>query len=202
MRIQGPQIATSVPNRDILISKQISVMLGIAAFTFLTAIGAFIRIPLPFTPVPFTMQVFFVLLGALLLGPRYGTVSQAAYIVLGIAGMPMFTLMGVGIAHLTGPTGGYIVGFLAAQPVIGYIIGNNDSQKENILRITSALVAGLAVIFFFGCLHLKLVTGTGIREVVMMGLVPFIPGAILKAAAAGAIYITFRKRNRSLGWHW
>lgn len=194
MKNSESQVTTTVMTTQIPVDRTIGLALGIAAFTFLTAVGAFIRIPLPFTPVPVTMQVFFVLLGALALGPRWGTVSQAAYLGLGIAGMPMFTLLGAGVAHLAGPTGGYIIGFIAAQPVVGMIAGRDDGIKSGVIRTAAALAAGLAVIYFFGCTHLGLLTGLEFEKVLMLGLVPFIPGALLKAAAAGAIYNILKKR--------
>jgi len=179
-------------NRDVIMNRQRAMLLGVFAFTFLTAIGAFVRVPLIFTPVPITLQTFFVVLCAAMLGPVYGTASQAAYLCFGVAGLPMFTTGGAGFGHLLGPTGGYIVGFIAAQPVIGFIV--NRKPGAGTLRIAAGMSAGMAVIYLFGVTHLKIVTGTDIAGAISLGMLPFLPGAAVKLAAAVAIAAGLRKK--------
>jgi len=88
-------------------------------FALLTVIGAKIRVPLPFTPVPGTLQTIPVLLAGILLGARAGASSQILYLSLGMAGIPVFALAGAGPAYLLGPTGGFLPGFVAAAFVTG-----------------------------------------------------------------------------------
>jgi len=88
-------------------------------FAVLTALGAYIIIPLPFTPVPITMQTFFVYLAAAILGSRLGTLSMVIYLCLGVAGLPVFHGGLAGFGVLGGPTGGYIFGFILGSYVIG-----------------------------------------------------------------------------------
>lgn len=168
---------------------------GIAMFALLTAVGAYIRIPLPFTPVPVTMQVFFVLLCAAVMGPYYGLASQSLYITLGALGVPAFTVAGAGLAHLAGPTGGYIIGFVVAQPVIAFIMsGMNDDRRVSLPRLALAMAAGVAVIYFGGMMQLSVVMGMGIQKAFVAGVAPFILADVAKAGAACAAAFVIQKR--------
>ncbi|XRD23823.1 biotin transporter BioY [Lysinibacillus fusiformis] len=99
----------------------------IAMFAALTAIGAFIKIPLPI--VPFTLQIVFVFLAGCLLGSRNGLYSQLVYIGVGLVGLPVFT-QGGGITYVVQPTFGYLIGFALAAYVIGMIVERIESTKE------------------------------------------------------------------------
>ena len=90
-------------------------IVGVLLFTLLTTLGAIVRIPLPNTPVPLTLQTVFVVLSGVALGARLGLASQLLYVALGTAGMPIFANGGSGIAYVTGPTAGYLLGFHAAR---------------------------------------------------------------------------------------
>lgn len=175
------------------------------AFVFagLTGLGAQLRIYLPFTPVPITAQVFFVLLSGVVLGRRYGGVSQLIYVALGGAGMPWFAGMKSGWAHLTGLTGGYIAGFVLAAFIIGWFVDNFVRARDFTFQL-SLMLFGVAVIYALGALQFYLVltslpalqakllanagfAALGFKEVVAMAVLPFIPGDILKALAAVCI---------------
>lgn len=104
----------------------------IAMFAALTAIGAFIKIPLPV--VPFTLQIIFVFLAGSLLGSRNGFQSQLVYIGVGLVGLPVFT-QGGGITYVLQPTFGYLIGFALAAFIIGFIIERIDSPTKNILLV-------------------------------------------------------------------
>ena len=108
-------------NKEIIIGKVAGKSLGIVTFTLLTVLGAYIRLPLPFTPVPITAQTFFVFLSGLCLGKRWASISQIAYLLLGVGGLSVFT-GGGGFFYLVGPTGGYLFGFIVASWVIGRFI--------------------------------------------------------------------------------
>ena len=94
------------------------------------AVGAFIAIPLPLSPVPIVLQNFFILLIALVLGPRMGTASVALYLLLGALGLPVFAGGKGGLAHFFGPTGGYLAGFLLSAWVTGVLAAGGGRQKE------------------------------------------------------------------------
>jgi len=95
-----------------------------------TAVGAFIAIPLPFSPVPIVLQNFFILLIALVLGPRMGTASVALYLLVGALGLPVFAGGKGGFAHFFGPTGGYLAGFLLSAWITGVLSAGGHRQKN------------------------------------------------------------------------
>lgn len=157
---------------------------AVIAFALLTAIGAQIAVPLPGTPVPLTLQTLFVLLAGATLGPRLGMLSMTLYLVLGLTGYHAFALGSLGLAKLCGPTGGYLVGFVLAQPTIGLLTG---SGRVSWLRMVAAMLAGQDVIFTAGMIWLSACLGCGLWTTLALGLWPFLPGLILKTAVAAAL---------------
>ena len=160
----------------------------VGLFALLTALGALIRIPLPFTPVPITLQTFFVLLSGVILGTTRGTLSQVAYVTAGAAGLPIFAGMTFGFAMLFGPTGGYLVGFVLAPAVVNYVLSGSSSRW----RLVLSAAAGTLVIFLVGNLWLWNLTGGGITDTLLLGLVPFIPGALIKIGLLVAVVEAIR----------
>ena len=175
-------------------NKALRTVFLIGGFALLTALGALIRIPLPFTPVPITLQTFFVLLAGVMLGSKRGALSQMVYIVAGASGMPIFAGLSSGIALLAGPTGGFLAGFLLAPAVVGYLIGDSSSR----FRLMSALLAGTLVLFLLGNLWLWKVTGGTLMSTLTLGFLPFIPGAIIKIGLVISVVEAFRynRKNR------
>ncbi|MGE7840891.1 biotin transporter BioY [Lysinibacillus sp. NPDC093712] len=114
----------------------------IAMFAALTAVGAFIKIPLPV--VPFTLQIVFVFLAGCLLGGRNGFLSQLVYIGIGLAGMPVFT-QGGGITYVLQPTFGYLIGFALAALVIGFLINRVEAPTKK--HFIGANIVGLIIIY-------------------------------------------------------
>lgn len=164
----------------------------VLAFALLTAIGALLRVPLPFTPVPITLQTFFVLLAGALLGSRRGPLSQAAYLTLGAMGLPVFA---AGTAALLGPTGGYLVGFVLASLVVGWL--TRGPRGRSFVQTVLAMTLGLAVIYLTGALQLAVLTKVGPREAVSMGILPFLLGDAAKLAAAAGIAVALNRRLAS-----
>lgn len=162
-------------------------VLGVIGFTLLTAVGANIAVPLPGTPVPMTLQTLFVLLAGITLGPRLGTVSMAFYVLLGTTGYHVFALGHAGMATVFGATGGYLIGFVLAQPVVGWLSRRGGEAWPAIL---AAALTGHAVIFAAGLLWLALFLGTGVWTTLELGFVPFVPGAIAKTCVAMGIGCT------------
>jgi biotin transport system substrate-specific component len=165
----------------------------------LTAAFAYVSIPLPGLPAPISFQVFGVYFAGLLLGPKWGGFSQALYLVVGIAGAPVFSNGGAGLGYVLGPTGGYLVGFLLAAIVIGAIVHRSlDPKPLSTVSLgvqAGALVVGLAVIYAVGVPWLAVQTGMGIVAAAEVGMVVFVPGDIVKIVAtlglvkAGALAI-------------
>ena len=94
----------AVLKKEVILDKTLCRVMGVLTFVILTSLGAFVRIPLPFSPVPITLQTFFVLLSGALLGSNLGTISQLSYLLLGASGLPVFTGAGSGLFYLLGPT--------------------------------------------------------------------------------------------------
>ncbi|HEY6000967.1 MAG TPA: biotin transporter BioY [bacterium] len=117
----------------------------VALFAVLTAVGAFIRVPLP--GVPFTLQVPAVLLAGVALGPWLGAASQLAYIAMGLLGLPVFA-SGGGPGYVLTPTFGFLVGFVAAALVTGLVAG--DPARSGTPRVAVALALGIAAIYLVG----------------------------------------------------
>ena len=158
-------------------------MVLISLFAALTAVGAFISIPLQ--PVPFSLQTLFTLLAGMTLGGIPGAISQIIYVFLGAIGLPIFAGFKAGIGILLGPTGGFLFGFICSAYVIGKM-----TEGKKIISIFYYLLAGLIgtiVIYAFGITQLSLVVDIEIKKAIAIGVLPFLPGDILKIIAASFI---------------
>ena len=155
----------------------------ISLFAALTAVGAFISIPL--YPVPLTLQTLFTLLAAMTLGSVMGASSQIIYVLLGIIGLPVFAGFKAGIGILFGPTGGFLFGFIISAYIIGKII--ELKKEKNIFYYLLAGLIGTLIIYIIGITQLSLVTDMGIKKALTVGMLPFLPGDILKIIAASFI---------------
>jgi len=145
----------------------------------LTAASAFITIPIG--EVPVVLYNFFILMMGLLLGSRWGTASIAVYLLVGALGLPVFAGGRGGIAVLVGPTGGYLIGFLPAVFIIGFI---SEKFKQRFFVDIIAMVCGTAVIYALGVLQLKLVLGKTWMVTMALGVFPFIIFDLIKVGAA------------------
>lgn len=190
------QVLVKILNREVSLNKTACGVLGVISFVALTVAGAYIRIPLPFSPVPITLQTFFVLLAGALLGKKLGSLSQAGYFLIGIFGLPVFTGGLYGFARLFGPTGGYLIGFVLASYVIGKLLGSDDGAP--FVKIVGAMLVGLALLFTLGTLQLAMVMHISLEKAVALGVLPFIPGDMIKLLAAATIYQRVQKQARSL----
>ncbi|WP_313758228.1 biotin transporter BioY [Tissierella sp.] len=163
----------------------------IAMFTGLTAIGAFISIPLG--EVPITLQTLFVILSGLILGPKLGALSQVVYIVLGLVGVPIFAGFSGGFQTVMKPSFGFIIGFIFAAYIVGKIShsGNELSQK----RIWIASLVGNIVIYLFGLpymyyiLNIVMAKGLSFEAIIKIGCLLFLPGDFIKFIIASIVAI-------------
>jgi biotin transport system substrate-specific component len=157
----------------------------------LTAAAAQVSIPLPFTPVPFTLQPMVVLLGGAALGARLGMAAQVLYLVAGIAGLPVFAASPVlpqGALRLLGPTGGYLMSYPFAAFVAGWLAERGFDRRYSTSVI--AMASGLAVVFACGVTWLALFArpaGVGFSAALRAGLYPFLPADIVKLFVAAAV---------------
>ncbi|MEW6578444.1 MAG: biotin transporter BioY [Chloroflexota bacterium] len=144
------------------------------------ALSAQLAIPLPFSPVPVTGQTLAVLLTGMLLGSRRGSLSLLTYLVEGGLGLPVFAGGTAGLARLTGPTGGYLIGFLAAAFLVGMLAERGWDRRTGTTFL--AILLGNAVIYAFGLPWLAHFVGG--ERVLALGVLPFIPGDLWKLLLA------------------
>jgi biotin transport system substrate-specific component len=154
-------------------------LLVTAGTLFIAAMSQF-RIPLPFTPVPLTGQTFAVLLVGAALGARRGFGSMALYLACGAFGLPFFAGGASGLSYMTGPTLGYLVGFVAAAALTGFLAERGFDRR--IPTALVAFIAGQALIYLFGVAWLTILLG--FEKAVLAGLMPFLISDALKIGAA------------------
>lgn len=155
-------------------------------FACLTGILAQLRFYLPYTPVPVTGQVFAVLLSGVILGRWYGGMSQAMYAGIGAAGVPWFTGMKSGLDVLSGVTGGYIFGFIAASLIIGWVT-DRYLKSRNFVAMFIIMLSGIAVIYLFGAFQMAFVLQVNTQKAFELGVLPFIGVDSYKALIVSAI---------------
>ena len=157
-------------------------ILGGAMFLALCAQVSF---QLPFTPVPLTLQTFGVLLVGASYGAARGGLTAAVYFLFGIVGLPVFADRAHGLDVVLGATGGYLLGFILAAVVVGWL-----AQRQWDRRFSSAVTAmltGTVIIYVCGLVWLKQDQGLDLATTLEYGLYPFVPGDLLKLYLAGAL---------------
>ena len=166
-------------------------ILSVALFSALTAIGSIIRIPIPFSPVPITLQTLFTYMSGAVLGGSLGALSQLIYILVGISGLPVFAGGNAGPSVLIGPTGGYLVGFVAGA----FVIGKMTEAKKNpgFLWLLTCMMVGTAIIYTSGVIQLMNYMKIGLDKAIIIGVTPFIAWDVLKMLVAA--YTTHRIRR-------
>jgi biotin transport system substrate-specific component len=152
------------------------------------ALSAQIAFNVPFSPVPVTGQTFAVILAGALLGSRRGSLAIIAYLLEGISGLPVFAQAQFGIVHFFGPTGGYLVGFIPAAFLCGWLV--ESGWGKSYVSTLGIMTLGTILIFLCGLTWLKLLTGS--ENILLLGLYPYITGAIIKIVLATIVY--------RLGW--
>ena len=179
--------ATTVPGK---------ILLGLGA-TVMVALAAHVAIPLPFTPVPLTLQPLAVLGVGLAFGPVGGFLTMLAYLAEGAMGLPVFSPTGLGgLAQLTGPTGG----FLMAYPLVAAIVGGlARGLTGRLARFLAAFVAGnvaMAVLFLSGAGWFMQYTHHSLYAVWVGAVAPFLPGEFIKVLVAAGVYSTLSRAPR------
>jgi len=159
-------------------------MILCALFAALTAVCSMISIPLPFTPVPINLATLSVFLAGGLLGSRYGALSQLVYVFLGAIGLPVFHSFTGGLGILTGPTGGYIIGYVAGAWLIGFMI---EKLGQSFFKNIISMIAGLAACYVLGTLWFMYITSSGLAAALMMCVVPFLIGDAIKIIAGSIL---------------
>jgi biotin transport system substrate-specific component len=165
-------------------TRVVSVLLVVSAAA-LTALAAQWRIQLPFTPVPITGQTFVVLLTGAALGMRLGALGQLLYVGVGAFGAPIFSNGKGGMEVVRGATGGYLIGFIFAAGLVGWMAERRQDRKFS--TMFTAFILGSAVIYSFGVVGLMIATDWDFATAFERGVVPFLFGDLIKAAAAGIL---------------
>jgi biotin transport system substrate-specific component len=168
-----------VSTASLLFHEAILVLAGSA----LIAASAWIAVPLPFSPVPVTAQTFAVLLVGSVLGARRGAAAAIAYLGEGSLGLPVFAGGSGGVHALAGPTGGYLAGFVAGAWLCGLLAERGWDRR--VLTTVVSMALGNVAILAPGLLWLSRFVGT--ERVLALGLVPFLPGDVVKIASAAVV---------------
>lgn len=159
-------------------------MTRMALMVAMNCVSAYIIIPLPFSLSPIALQTLIVNLTGYVLNAKQAFMTMLVYLLVGLAGVPVFTGGSAGPGKLFGPTGGYIIGFLFTAVFLAYFRGEKYSFKRYALL---GCVIGIPLIYVFGVVQLKLITGMGWDKAIMTGALPFIPLDIVKCLAAAVI---------------
>ncbi|MCL5068378.1 MAG: biotin transporter BioY [Thaumarchaeota archaeon] len=167
-------------------------------FACIISISSIINIPIP-GPVPITLQVFAVFLTTMVLGPKAGTLACSIYLLFGALGLPVYAGMTSGLTILLGPTGGYLLGFVAGSFVGGLACRKRASSKRNdLVRLCLSAIATLIVIYLIGALWLSLYLGLSLNYALLVGVAPFVPIDALKAVFAVPIALQLRWSRLSI----
>ena len=177
-----------------LLERPLARALLVVCFALLTWAAARISVPLPMTPVPGTLQTLAVLLAGAILGPRAGAASQASYVLMGLAGLPVFALPGSGPGYLLGPTGGYLVGFVVAAFVVGSVLARPGRRR--LLVGVLAFGLGAATIEICGLTWLSVVLGDPVAAL-RAGVLPFVLFDLAKVVVATGIHAGYVRWNPS-----
>lgn len=177
-------------------------MIVCSIFATFIAIGAFIKIPVPY--VPFTMQLMFTTLAGILLGSNLGAISVGVYLAIGLIGIPVFT-KGGGIGYIFQPTFGYLIGFMIGAYVTGKIV--EKYEKPTFMNILFAGLAGLSIVYIAGVPYFYFISNLvinnpiGAKAIMMYGLIMCLPGdiftCIVCALVGKKLVPIIRKERRS-----
>lgn len=182
---QKPLLKGTPMAKDITLSHMdLRMTVHVALFTALIIIGGYISIPLPVGPVPIVLADFFVMVTGLFLGFKYGLISVTLYLSLGALGLPVFSSGTSGLGVLFGPTGGFLFGYLPMVASVGFI---SNLGKTLAVKNLLALIVGNIFLYAMGVPWLKIVMNFDWPGALAAGLIPFIPGFVIKIAVVSAM---------------
>lgn len=162
-----------------------STYVQVGALTLLTIISAQVVIPLPFTPVPMTLQTFAILFGAAAIGPYKSTLAQFIYLLIAAIGFPVLASDKGGVEALFGATAGYLFAFLVSSYVVGLVAKQLSTRK--FINVFVGFFLGTFLIYFFGATWLAFYTGNDLAYGISKGVLPFVLGDIVKALLAASL---------------
>ncbi len=168
-------------------------MIAVSLFAAMTAVGAFVAVPLPFGPVPIALASLFALTSGAILGKWLGALSQVVYVTMGLAGIPVFAEFTSGVGVIAGPTGGYLVGYIAGAFLVGLLVEYLPFASAT-ARAVPAFVAGTLLIYLLGVPWLMLETGMNLPAALVTGVLPFLPGDAIKIMIGTVLYLSLRRQ--------
>ena len=188
-RVESLSSSVAVPAR----ASRGRAILAVAAGTAVVALSAQVAVPLPFTPVPMTLQPLAMLIVGGLLGPSLGCAALVSYLALGLMGFPVFAAGG-SAERLIGPTGGYLLSYPVVAAVVGALVRRAPTSAVNVVL---AAALGMTLIHIGGAAQLMLLTGTA-ASAMQAGVVPFLTGDLLKIGIAAIVVLIGGPKLRSL----
>lgn len=152
--------------------------------TAAVCVAAPFSVPIPVSPVPLTLTNFVLYIAVYILGMKLAAVSCAAYLILGAAGLPVFSSFSGGLGKLAGPTGGYLVGFIFLVLIQGFLM---KSRPGSSLAAAAGMILGTAVCYIFGTVWLGAQSGLPFSAALSAGVIPYLPGDTVKIIAAAVL---------------
>jgi biotin transport system substrate-specific component len=185
---------THSPARGLLTARHV-IAIGLGALV--VALAAQVVVPVPFSPVPMTLQPLAVLVVGGLLGAVGGLSALVLYLLLGVLGLPVFAGGASGALHLLGPTGGYLLAFPVAAALTGALACRSNQGRGSVLRVLLVCALGMVLIHIGGVAQLALLGGdTGLAF--RVGFVPFLTGDLVKIGLAAALILVAGPKIRPL----
>lgn len=180
-------------------------LIAVAFFAALITVGAWISFPLPFSPVPIVLANLFVVLSGAILGKWLGPLSVIVYLLMGIAGIPVFANHTAGPSVIAGPTGGYLIGYVLAAFVTGllveYLPGVTRSKTAVTARISVGLTMGALMVYLTGIPWLARVAGMDIQTALIKGFYPYLPGDAVKIIVGTMLCMSLMAQLPQI-WKW
>lgn len=155
-----------------------------------------VSFPLPISPVPVSLGVLGILLAAYLLGMKWGTVSCLVYLLIGLAGVPVFTGFSGGLGKVLGPTGGYLIGYIFLSLFTGFFVGKWPAKW--LLHLTG-MILGAAAMYLFGTLWLAYLMKYSFLEALWAGVILYIPADLIKMVITLSLGGLIRRRLMRAG---
>jgi biotin transport system substrate-specific component len=195
MMIRNETTTLGYAGRSAVLASRLTLVAWVVGFALLTAVAAKVQVPM--WPVPLTLQTAVVLLAGVVLGPAAGAGSQVLYLVMGLAGLPVFAGPVAGPAYFLLPTAGYLLAFAPAAAVAGLVAG--PAARRTLSRLVNGAVAGTMVVFVLGVGWLAAVQQIGPSAALAGGLLPFLPGAAFKAILVVSVARVWDARRSRVG---
>lgn len=182
-RTGGVTIMQTATKKETALGIRQMAMIGV--MTAVTCIAAPFSIPIPVSPVPLSLTTFILYLSVYILGTRNAFISYVIYLLLGLVGLPVFSGGSAGAAKLFGPTGGYLVGYLFLALIAGAFVGRYTENKwKSIAFAALGMVLGTMVLYALGTAWLAYSAGMDFQAALWAGVIPFIPGDLVKMVIA------------------